>query len=314
MVSSMNGRTGFPDHHEADPSRMQALMDEGQRLDSAEPPRDDATREEAYEAYVAARSTGSRASRRALERAERARARAAARARVYSGDAKTAADQVVNSFRTRPWVRAVSAVMAVLLAVTLFDVTGLRPLMFDVSNDDATAATEQANDATKDENDPTAADANDPAAADADDPAAADAANDAATPAEDATGADADTEAPSAEDDAAADQPAAEPQDPAAAKAALLQQVADEPLDADVLASLKPTSLTDAADVLPRLTDDTEDAAAVASRSSTCGARRSWRAPRSTPSPTARRPVLTWATWASCLRAATWPARPTATC
>ena len=266
MVSSMNGRTGFPDHHEADPSRMQALMDEGQRLDSAEPPRDDATREEAYEAYVAARSTGSRASRRALERAERARARAAARARVYSGDAKTAADQVVNSFRTRPWVRAVSAVMAVLLAVTLFDVTGLRPLMFDVSNDDATAATEQANDATKDENDPTAADANDPAAADADDPAAADAANDAATPAEDATGADADTEAPSAEDDAAADQPAAEPQDPAAAKAALLQQVADEPLDADVLASLKPTSLTDAADVLPRLTDDTEDAAAVASR------------------------------------------------
>ena len=150
MVSSMNGRTGFPDHHEADPSRMQALMDEGQRLDSAEPPRDDATREEAYEAYVAARSTGSRASRRALERAERARARAAARARVYSGDAKTAADQVVNSFRTRPWVRAVSAVMAVLLAVTLFDVTGLRPLMFDVSNDDATAATEQANDATKD--------------------------------------------------------------------------------------------------------------------------------------------------------------------
>ena len=63
MVSSMNGRSGFPDRREADPSRMQARMDEELRSDPVEPPRDDATREEAYEAYVAARSTGSRACR-----------------------------------------------------------------------------------------------------------------------------------------------------------------------------------------------------------------------------------------------------------
>ena len=47
MVSSMNGRSGFPDHREADPSRMQARMDEELRSDPVEPPRADATPQEA---------------------------------------------------------------------------------------------------------------------------------------------------------------------------------------------------------------------------------------------------------------------------
>lgn len=259
----MNGQNDPRNHSDHESARIRAHVNAQLHSASETPPRDEATREEAYEAYVAARSTESRASRRALARAERARARAAARARaraaararVTSEGSENAADQVIRSFRTRPWVKAVSTVMAVLLAVTLFDVTGLRPLMFDVSGDDATAATEAegVKDAKEDLGD-LAADA--PADADAVDAAEGDAAD---GDSDASAGAD-------ATDPDAADAGADEPQDPAAAKAALLQQVADEPLSADALAALMPANLTDADAVLPHLTDDAKDAAAVASR------------------------------------------------
>ena len=69
------------------------------------------------------------ASPHASERLDaRGRSRAAASPRIRAG-----ARVRSRSFRERPWVKAVSAAMAVLLAVTVFDTTGLAPLVQDAA-------------------------------------------------------------------------------------------------------------------------------------------------------------------------------------
>ena len=50
---------------------------------------------------------------------------------VELGTSPAEATAVPPSFRTKRWVRVVSAVMAVLLAVTMFDTTSLSPLITD---------------------------------------------------------------------------------------------------------------------------------------------------------------------------------------
>lgn len=141
------------------------------------------------------------ASPHASERLDaRGRSRAAASPRIRAG-----ARVRSRSFRERPWVKAVSAAMAVLLAVTVFDTTGLAPLVQDAAAAPSAPAGALAQPAAAGEDAGDAATPSDDSAADAVPAGSSDLASSGDESSSDAAGA-----APSASD-AAADPPSRTP-------------------------------------------------------------------------------------------------------
>ena len=139
------------------------------------------------------------------------------------------------SFRRKPWVRALSVVMSFLLAFTMFDTTGLGPILSTAS-----AAPQAQQDAAQPA-DP-AADEKEPDVADDGDAVAQP--DDAAGEAEENSPSDSQPEA--AEDEPADEGPSQPTEEQIAAAAA----------------ALLPEGLQDAEDVLPAATDGTDDVSA----------------------------------------------------
>ena len=182
----------------------------------------------------AERTLSGGASPHASERLDaRGRSRAAASPRIRAG--ARARDR--RSFRERPWVKAVSTAMAVLLAVTVFDTTGLAPLVQDAAAAPSAPAGALAQPAATGEDAGDAATPSDDSAADAVPAGSSDPASSGDEPSSDAAGA-----APSAGD-------AADAADPAE------QDVVDE----EVVKALMPTGLTAAEEVLPQVKGGTDD-------------------------------------------------------
>ena len=181
----------------------------------------------------AERTLSGGASPHASERLDaRGRSRAAASPRIRAG--ARARDR--RSFRERPWVKAVSTAMAVLLAVTVFDTTGLAPLVQDAAAAPSAPAGALAQPAATGEDAGDAATPSDDSAADAVPAGSSDPASSGDEPSSDAAGA-----APSAGD-------AADAADPAE------QDVVDE----EVVKALMPTGLTAAEEVLPQVKGGTD--------------------------------------------------------
>lgn len=188
------------------------------------------------------------------------------------------AREAAPSFRTKPWVRAVSAVMAVLLAVTMFDTTSLSPLMRDAQAAPATPSAslpmgERALFPSEDEGDGAAA--GDAAADGSVESGEAGSAGEsgAALGTGEPEGASSGTSGPEAHGDSSTPEGADEPESGQGADGdARTDAPAVSPWDAaweaaaDNLASLAPAGLTAARDVLPSLTEDFSDSDDIASR------------------------------------------------
>lgn len=185
----------------------------------SQPARSDASEAEHALSGGASSHASERLAARDRSRASASRIRAGARGRDR------------RSFRERPWVKAVSAAMAVLLAVTVFDTTGLAPLIQDAAAAPSAPADALEQPAASGE----AAGSPDDSAADdapagSSDPAGS---GDKASPgATDAT--------PSASDDVAG-------------------SPEQDAVDEEVVKALMPAGLTAADEVLPQVTGGTDD-------------------------------------------------------
>ena len=176
------------------------------------------------------------------------------------------------SFRTRPWVRVVSVVMAVLLAVTMFDTTSLSPLIRDAQAAPAAAAAplpmgeralfpsgagEASSDRAGEDDEPADTASENPGTGSGD-----------SSGSEEGEGGNAPSGASggTASDEAAPGASSSDDVEGASAQTTSPWDAAWEALTADGLGSLVPAGLEAPESVLPALTDDFSDSDDIASR------------------------------------------------